>query len=150
MTAGQAPGGGEEPEAEFARLPSAGGPVEGQELGPGKELAGQSGDLAPDLVLIEAVQREAAQAGVPGAADPVLAPGPAAVAQFQVSELAAAGAGRKAGDPVPVDVGKAQLRAWVGRSFLAMTRMPGGQPDRSSRPVRSATHAPSRGMPSLS
>jgi hypothetical protein len=37
-----------------------------------------------------------------------------------------------------------------GRSLRAMTRKPGGQPDRSSRPVSSATQAPSRWVPSLS
>jgi hypothetical protein len=52
---------------------------------------GQGDDLASHLVLGEAVQREVPQAGVLRAADPVLAPGPAAVAQFQVCELPAFG-----------------------------------------------------------
>ena len=59
-------------------------------------VAGQRDELAPDLVLAEAVQGEVAQAGVFGGPDPVLAPGPAAVAQPGVGELAAGGAGGKA------------------------------------------------------
>ena len=64
------------------------------------------------------MEGEVAQAGVLGAADPVLAPGPAAMAEFEIGELPAAGAGGKAGEPVPADVGEAQLRAGKG-TFLA-------------------------------
>ena len=85
---------------------------------------------APDLVLGVAVQGEVAQAGVLGAADPVLAPGAAAVPEFQVGELAALGAGGEAGEAVAVDVGEPQLRAGV-RAFLAdddpHALRPGGQ-----------------------
>jgi hypothetical protein len=48
--------------------------------GPGQQLAGQGGDLAPQLVLGEVLE------GKVGAADPVLA-GAAAVPQVQVGEL---------------------------------------------------------------
>ena len=91
-------------------------PVQGEHLRPGEQLAGEGDDLGPDLVLGEAVQGEVAQAGVLGAADAVLAPGAAAVPQFQVGELAACGAGGEAGEAVAVDVGEPQLRAGV-RTF---------------------------------
>jgi hypothetical protein len=55
------------------------------------------------------VQWEVTQAGVFGAPDPVLTPGPAAVPQFQVSELAGLGIGGEGGDAVPADVGEPQL-----------------------------------------
>jgi hypothetical protein len=44
---------------------------DGDHLGPGQQLAGQGDDLAPDLVLGEAPEREVAQPGVLRAADPV-------------------------------------------------------------------------------
>ena len=57
-----------------------------------------------------------------GDADAVLGTGAAAVAQFEVGELAAgttgSGVGGKGGDPVAVGVGQAQLRARV-RAFAA-------------------------------
>jgi hypothetical protein len=66
-------------------------------------------DLAPDAVLVEPVQREVAQPGVLRRPDPVLAAGPAAVAEFEVGDLgggsAGAGVGRERGDPVAVCVG---------------------------------------------
>jgi hypothetical protein len=67
---------------------------------PGQEFAGHGHQLAPDLVLGEAVQRVVTQPSVFGA--PVLAAGPSAVAKFQVSELAGPGVGGEAGDAVPV------------------------------------------------
>ena len=91
------------------------------------QFAGQRDDLAPDLVLGEVVQRQVAQAGVLGAADPVLAAGPAAVPQFQVGELAAAWCWWRSGEPVPVDVGEPQLRAGV-RAFLADDHPHPGRP----------------------
>jgi hypothetical protein len=72
-----------------------------------------SDDLAPDLVLGPALQGEIAQPGVLGAADAVFAPGPLPVAEFEVSVLAALGAGGKDCKPVPVDVGDPQLGARV-------------------------------------
>jgi hypothetical protein len=48
----------------------------------------------------------------------LLAPGPAPVTEFQVSELAALRAGDEAGEPVTVNIGETQLRAGVG-AFLA-------------------------------
>jgi hypothetical protein len=57
------------PQPQALGFPSAGGAGEGEELGPGDEVAGQGDELAPDLVLREAVQGQAAQAGVLGAAD---------------------------------------------------------------------------------
>ena len=77
----------EDPQAEPLWFPAAGRAGEGEHLGPGQQLAGQGDDLAPDLVLVVSVQRQVSQPSVLGVADPVLAPGPAAVSQFQVSEL---------------------------------------------------------------
>jgi hypothetical protein len=77
--ADEASGGGEQAQPEPFRLPAAGGAGQGEHLGPGQELAGQGGDLAPQLVLGEALQGQVPQPGVLGAADPVLAAGPAAV-----------------------------------------------------------------------
>jgi hypothetical protein len=64
--------------------------------------------------------------------------------------MAALGVGGEGGEPVAVDVGEPQLRARAGRSFRTMTRIPAGQPGRSSRPVMSATQAPSLTWPSPS
>jgi hypothetical protein len=74
-------------------------------------------------------EREVPQAGVLGAADAVLAPGPAPVPQFQVRELAFPGAGGEGGEPVPVDVGEPQLRAGMG-PFLADDDPHPGRPGR--------------------
>ena len=146
-TAHEASRDGEDAQAEAFRFPSAGRAGERDHLHPGQQLAGQGHDLAPDLVLREALERQVPQPGVLGAPDPVLAPGPPPVPQFQVGELAALRVGGQAGEPVPVDVGEPQLRAGCGRSFRAMTRILAGQPSRSSRPVMSATQAPSRTSP---
>jgi hypothetical protein len=63
--AGQASGDGEDAQAQAFRFPVAGDAGEGEELGPGQELAGEGGDLAPQLVLVEAVQREVPSARCP-------------------------------------------------------------------------------------
>ena len=93
--ADKAPGWAEEAEAEPFGFPAAGGAREGEHLRPREQFAGQGDDLGPDLVLAETVQGKVPQAGVLGAPDAVLAPGAAAVQQFQVGELAALGAGRE-------------------------------------------------------
>ena len=111
--AGEAAGDGEQAQPEPFGFPAAGGPGQGEHLRPGQQLAGQGDDLAPQLVLGEALQRQVPQPGVLGAADPVLAAGPPAVPQFQVSELAFLRVGGEGGEPVPVDVGEPQLRARV-------------------------------------
>jgi hypothetical protein len=92
--------------------------VEGEELSPGEEFAGESDQGAPDPVRVEPVQRQVGQASVLGVADPVLGPGPAAVPQFQIGQLSALGVGRERGDPVPIDIGQAELGSGMG-SFLA-------------------------------
>lgn len=61
-----------------------------------------------------ALQRQVPRPGVLRAADLVVAPGPPAVLQFQVRELAARGVCEQ----VAVDVGEPQLRAGV-RTLLA-------------------------------
>src|SRR5690348_7567174 len=92
--AGPGPACGEaQPQAEPPGFPAAGGPGQGEQLGPSEQVAGQRDDLAPDLVLGEALERQVPQPGVLGAADPVLAAGPAPVTEFQVRELAFPGAG---------------------------------------------------------
>jgi hypothetical protein len=52
--ADQAPGGRERAQPESFRFPAAGLAGQGEQLGPGQELAGKLDDLAPDLVLGEA------------------------------------------------------------------------------------------------
>jgi hypothetical protein len=83
--AGDAAGDGEEPQAEPLRFPAAGVPGQGEHLRPGQHVASQGHDLGPQLVLGEALQRQVPQPGVLGAADPVFAPGPPAVAEFCAS-----------------------------------------------------------------
>ena len=96
-------------------LPLAGGVAgQGEQLGPGEQVVGQGRDLAPDAVGGQALQGEGAQAGVLGAADAVLAPGPQPVADFQVGELPGARVGGEGGEPVSVDVVEAQPGAGVG------------------------------------
>ena len=88
------------------------------------------------------MQRQVAQPGVFGVADAVLAAGAAAVAQFQVGELPALGVGGEAVNRWP---SRSVNRSWApgcGRSLRTITRIPAGQPVRSSRPVSSATQAP--------
>ena len=125
---GQAAGDGEQAQAEPLGLPAAGVAGQGEHLGPGQQLAGQRDDLAPDLVLGDALQRQVPQPGVLGVPDAVLAPRPPPVPQLQVSELAFLRVGGEGGEPVPVDVGEPQLRAGCGRSLRTMTRIPAGQP----------------------
>jgi hypothetical protein len=77
--AGDPAGSGVEAQPQALWFPAAGRAVQGEHGHPGGQLAGQGDDLDPDLVLVVAVQGEVAQAGVFRAADPVLAPGAAAV-----------------------------------------------------------------------
>ena len=77
--ADDAAGHGENPQPRPSGFPAAAGTGQGKHLHPGQQFARQRGELAPDLVLLIAVQRQVAQAGVLRVADPVLAPGPAPV-----------------------------------------------------------------------
>lgn len=99
---------GQEAQAEPFRFPAAGVPGQGEELGPGQQLAGQGDDLAPQLVLGEALERQVPQPCVLGAADAVLAASPPPVAELEVGELAAPGVGGEDGETVPVDVSRPQ------------------------------------------
>ena len=105
--------------------------MQGEHLRPGGELAGQRDDGAPDPVLVQVVQGQVGQPGVLRGADAVLGAGPAAVAQFEVGELAAgpagAGVGGERGQPVAVAVGQAQLRAGV-RALAAHDHPHPGRP----------------------
>ena len=94
------------------RLPAAGGPGQGDQLGSGQQIAGQGHDLAPDLVLREPFQGGSAP-GVLGVPDPVPAPGPPPVPWLRVGELAAPGVGGEGGEAVPVDVGEPQPCAGI-------------------------------------
>lgn len=74
---------------------------------PGQQFAGHGGDLGPRSGSGRSPAGEVPQAGVLGAPDAVLAPGPAAVAHLQAGDLPPGlGAGGKAGDAVAVDVGE--------------------------------------------
>jgi len=149
--ADEAPSDRKEAQPKAFRLPAARWVVgEGQHLQPRGELDSETDHSQPELILGKPVQRKIGQPGVLTDADTVLTPGATAVAQFQISELAAAGVGDKRGQPQPVGVGEPQLRPRVRRSLRTMTRIPAGHPDRSSSPVSSATHAPSRGDSSAS
>jgi hypothetical protein len=53
----EAAGDGEDAQAEAFGFPAAGLAGQGEHLGPGEQLAGQRGDLAPGLVLREALLR---------------------------------------------------------------------------------------------
>jgi hypothetical protein len=106
--------------------------------------------MAPEIVASESMEGQVRQASVLGVTDPVLTPGAEAVADLQIGQLALCLVRRYGRVPVPVDVRDPQLGADV-RDFLADDdRIPAGREDRSSTPVMSATHAPSRSTPSLS
>ena len=95
----------EQPESEPFRFPFAGfGGGVGEQAHPGGELRGEGDELAPDPVLIEALQRQVAQSGVFPEPDAVLAAGPAPVAELEVGQLTAGRVGGERGEPVPVDV----------------------------------------------
>jgi len=149
--AGDAPGRGDQAQpqplgfpgaAAAAWVPRRGRAVEGEHLRPGGQFGGHCDELAPDLVLSEAVQGQVAQPGVVSGA--ILPPAAPVVQQFQVSELATVGVRCEASEPVPAQVGEPQLSPGLGRFLWTITRMPSGQDDRSSRPVSSATHTPGR------
>jgi hypothetical protein len=109
--------------------PGAGGAFQGEYRHPGGQFAGHGHQLAPDLVLVKAVQGEVSQAGGFGAPDPVLAAGATAVPQLEVSELPSPGVGGEAGDAVPVDAGEPQLDSGVG-AFLVDDHPHPGRPGR--------------------
>jgi hypothetical protein len=89
---------------------------QGEHLGPAGELGGERNGFESHLVVGVAVEGKVAQSGVLGAA------GSAAVAKFQVGELAVlaarACAGDKAREAMLVRIGEPQLGAGV-RAFLA-------------------------------
>ena len=94
-------GGGQQARPEPLGLPAASGPGEGEQPRPGGQVAGQGGDLASQLVLGEVAEGKVPQAGVLGAADPVLASGPAPLPWLQVGELALTGVRGEGGEPAP-------------------------------------------------
>lgn len=112
---------------------------------PGSQLQGQLHDRQPDTVLIEPMQWQVRQSGVLGAPDAIFASGAAAMSEFEVLDLPAHTVGDERGQPQTVAVGDRNCAPGCGRSFLTISRMPSGQPVRSSRPVASMTQAPSRG-----
>ena len=116
---------------------------------PGQQFGGQGGDGEPDPVLVGVVEGQVAHPGVLRRPDAVLDAGVAAVAQFQVGELAAGPAGVVlVRNPVTRSPSASVIRSCApgcGRSLRRISRVPGGQEDMSTRPVASATQAPSRG-----
>lgn len=90
--------------------------VEGEGLHPGDQVCGQCDDFDPDPVLVIAVEGQVPQSGVLQGADAVLAAGALAVPDLERGQrpARARGVGREAGDPLPLVVGQAQLRAGMG------------------------------------
>ena len=84
-------------------------PGQGDHAGPGQYVADQGYDLAPEAIARQTLEGGGAQLGVLGAADTVLAAGSRSVPGLQVGELADPGAGGKGGQPVALDLVKAQL-----------------------------------------
>jgi hypothetical protein len=96
------------------------------------------------------VERQVGLADVFDTADAVFGAVAAAVPQFEVGQLPAAGVGGEAGDPRPLHSTGRSCAPGCGTSRRAMTRVRAGHPVRFSSPVSSATSAPSRGSPSPS
>lgn len=63
--------------------------------------------------MVEPLEWEVGQPGVFGDPDPILAPGPRPVANFQVSQLSADCVRRECRQTVSVDIIKTQLSAWM-------------------------------------
>lgn len=84
-------------------------PGQGEHASPGQYAAGQGHDLASEAITRQTLEGEDAWPGVLGAADTVLAAGSRSVPGLQVGELADPGAGGKGGQPVALDLVKAQL-----------------------------------------
>ena len=78
--------------------------------------------------------------------DAVLHPGVLAMTQFQPAELPGQHpggcVGDKRGHPQPVGIGERNCAPGCGRSLRRMSRVPTGQPLRSTKSVASATQAP--------
>jgi hypothetical protein len=127
------------PWVEPLRFPAAGLAREGDQLGPGEQFAGQGGDLAPDLVLGEAPEGRFRS--------------PVSLAFRSLHRARRrCRSSRSASWPFFASVAKAVNRwpsmsvnlscaSGCGLSCRTMTRIPAGQPLRSSRPVMSATQA---------
>ena len=133
--ADDAAGDGEQAQPQPFGFPAAGGAGQGEHLRPGEQLAGQRDDLAPDLVLGEAVQRQVPQPGVLGAADPVLAPGPRRCRSSRSASWPRLVLVAKQVNRCPSMSVNRSCAPGCGRSLRTMTRIPSGQPARSSRPV---------------
>jgi len=81
--------GGEEAVAKGLGFPPAGVvPGQGEQSHPRQEVVRELDDEEPDAVVVEALQREVVQPGVLRDPNAVFAAGPAAVAHFEVGELA--------------------------------------------------------------
>ncbi len=87
-------------------------------FGPGEEIRCRHDDFEPSGVGVKWVERQLAQPGGFGLADPVFDAGVLAMAWFQPGELprhhAVGSVGEKPGDVVPVTVGERQLGAGLG------------------------------------
>lgn len=91
-------------------------------FGPGDQIDCCHDDFEPGGVGVEGVERQVAQAGGFGLADPVFDAGVLAMPQFQPGELTrhhtVGGVGEKTGDAVSIGVGEPHLRTRM-RAFLA-------------------------------
>ena len=104
-----------QPQADRPGLPGAGGGVgQGEQLGEGQQVTGQSHDQAPDPVGRKPLQGKAVKPGVLGTADTVLAAGPQSVAHLEIGELTHPRAGGEGGQSVAAHVLEAQLGSLMG------------------------------------
>jgi hypothetical protein len=86
-----------------------------------------------------------AEPGVFGVPDPVLNTGVGAVLGLQERQLTCGGVGGEGLISPPVGgFEQGELGAWMGSSRRMITRIPAGQPVRSTNPVTSTTSAPLR------
>lgn len=120
-------------------LPSSGvGVVQGEHLQPGDQLHRELHDRAPDPVLVESMKRKVLQPGVFRVTDAVFATGSAVVSQYKVGQLVLLVLVAYAVVRSPSRSVRRSRAPGCGLSLRTMTRIPSGQPDRSSIPVASA------------
>ena len=105
----------------------------GQQLCPGHQFVAQGGQLEPDLVLAERLQRQVGQAGVFESADAVLGASTHPMAYLKVSKTATGGVGGEQGDAPAMGIGDAQLGTGMGPLPAGDHRHPGRLADEGRR-----------------